>query len=51
MFMIACHASIVALTIFMFLGTLKIKSQKRTSRPALSSNRNLDFPDDFHFWN
>lgn len=49
--MIACHVAIVTLTIFMFIGTLKIKSQKRISRPALSSNRNLDFPDDFDFWN
>jgi len=49
--MIVCHTAIVALTILMFLGTLKIKSNKGISKPALSSNRNLDFPNDFEFWN
>jgi hypothetical protein len=51
MIMIACHIAIVSLTVFMFLGTLKIKSNKTIRKHALSSNRNLDFPDDFDFWN
>jgi len=50
MAILICHAAIAAISISLFIGTLRIKNGS-IPKPSLSSSRNLDFPDDFHFWN